>query len=84
MTTATPKTIQGSEKSALNSSVHVFTESEESVLKIWLNFAVTNRVSNLDTVCVAESARSKLPPHLGSGDLLEDLMYVGEIKTFGI
>jgi hypothetical protein len=41
-------------------SEHVLTESEESVLKRGLNFASTN----LDMVCVAESARFKLHPAL--------------------
>jgi hypothetical protein len=34
----------------------VLTESGELVLKRTLNFAVINTVSNLDMVCVAESA----------------------------
>jgi hypothetical protein len=54
----------GSEKSVLNLSEHVLTESKESVLKRGLNFAARNRVSNLDMVCAAESARSKPPPAL--------------------
>jgi hypothetical protein len=62
MTTTTLKAIKGSEKSVLNLSDQVLTESEESMLKKGLNFAVTNTASNLDTVCVAESARSKTSP----------------------
>jgi hypothetical protein len=31
---------------------------------IELNFAVTNRVFNLEMICAAESERSKLPPAL--------------------
>jgi hypothetical protein len=75
-TTTTPKAIEGSEKFVLNLPEDVLTESEESVLKRRLNFAVTTRVSNLEMVCVAESARSKLPPtpHPGDGVLLENLI----------
>jgi hypothetical protein len=57
----TPKAIQESEKYVPNLSEHVFTDSEESVLKRKCNLAVTNRVSNLNVVSAAESARSKLP-----------------------
>jgi hypothetical protein len=46
-------------------SEHVLTDPEELVLKTELNFAVTNRESNLDMVPMAESLRSKLPPALG-------------------
>jgi hypothetical protein len=77
----TPKAIQGSEKFVINLSEHSLTESEESVLKKGLNFAITNRVSTLDMACVAESARSKPPPY---GVLLADPMDAGEIKTFYI
>jgi hypothetical protein len=58
------------------------TETDESMLKGWLNFAVTNRGPNLDMAYVAETARFKIPPPLGYGVLLEDLMYLGEIKNF--
>jgi hypothetical protein len=44
---------------------HDLTESEELVLKRGPNFAVANRMSNLDVVCAAESAGSKFPPALG-------------------
>jgi hypothetical protein len=64
-TTVTLKAIQWSEKFILNLSEHVFMQSEEPMLKRGLNFAVTNRVSNLDMVCAAESARFRLPPALG-------------------
>jgi hypothetical protein len=46
-------------------SEHVLTDPEYLVHKTGLNFAVTNKVSNLDMVPVAESLRSKLPPALG-------------------
>jgi hypothetical protein len=59
--TATPKAVHGSEKFVINLSEHVLTESEESVLNRGLNFAVTNKVSDLGIVLAAESARSKLP-----------------------
>jgi hypothetical protein len=51
----TLKAIHGSEKFVLNLSEHVLEESEESVLVRGLNFALTNRVPNLDMVqvCVA-------------------------------
>jgi hypothetical protein len=62
---STPKSSYGSEKFILNLLGHVPTESEESVLKRGLNFAVTNRAYNLDMVCAAEFARSKLPPAMG-------------------
>jgi hypothetical protein len=61
-TTKTPIDIQGYEKFVINLSEHVFAESEESALKNGLNFAITNRVCNLDMASAAESARSKLPP----------------------
>jgi hypothetical protein len=63
--TKTPKPIHGSENFVINLPEHVLTESETSVLKKGLNFAITNRGSNLDMACVAEFARSKLPPALG-------------------
>jgi hypothetical protein len=62
--TKTPKPIHGSEKFIDNLSEHVLTESEESVLKEGLNFAITNRGSTLDMAYAAESVRSKLPPTL--------------------
>jgi hypothetical protein len=42
-------------------SVHMLIESKEFLLKKGPNFAVTNKVSNLDMVCVVELARPKLP-----------------------
>jgi hypothetical protein len=55
------------------------------MLKRRLNFAVTNRAPNLDMAGAAETARFKiLSPPLGYGVLLEDSMYVGEIKKFDI
>jgi hypothetical protein len=41
-TTATPKAIHGCEKFVLRLYEHFLTESEESMLKRGLNFAVTN------------------------------------------
>jgi hypothetical protein len=41
------------------------TQSGELVLMKGLNFAVTNRVSDEDKVCVAELARPELPLGLG-------------------
>jgi hypothetical protein len=64
--TKTSKPIHGSEKFVVSLSEHVLTKSEESVLKKGLNFAITDRGSNLDMVCAAESARSKLPLALGT------------------
>jgi hypothetical protein len=53
------------------------------MLKGRLNFAVTNRMSNLDMACAAESASFEiLYPRLVYGVLLEDWMYVGELKNF--
>jgi pantothenate kinase len=63
--TKTPKPIHGSEKFVINLPEHVLTESETSVLKTGLNFAITNRGSSLDMACAAEFARSKLPLALG-------------------
>jgi hypothetical protein len=51
--TMTPKAIHGSEKFVLNLSEQVLTESEESVLKRGIQFAVTNTMSNLDMVYAA-------------------------------
>jgi hypothetical protein len=59
------KAIHGFKKFVHNLSEHVLTESEGSVLKRGLNFPVTNRVSNLNILCAAESARLKLPLALG-------------------
>jgi hypothetical protein len=42
----------------------VLTDSEELVLKRGLNFAIANRVSDLDMVCAVESTKSKHPPTL--------------------
>jgi hypothetical protein len=61
----TLKAIQGPEKSVISLSEHVLTEPEEFVLKKGPNFAITNKESDLDMACAAESARSKLPPALG-------------------
>jgi hypothetical protein len=63
--TKTLNPIHGSEKFVVDLSEHVLIESEEYVLKKGLNFAITNGGFNLDMACVAESAKSKLPPALG-------------------
>jgi hypothetical protein len=57
--------IYGTEKFVLSLSEHDLPESEELVLKRGPNFAVTNRMSNLDMVYAAESPSSKFPPVLG-------------------
>jgi hypothetical protein len=52
----------------------VLTESEESVIKKGFNFAVANRVSNLDMTFAAESKRSKFLSALIM-EILEDFIY---------
>jgi hypothetical protein len=47
-TSTTPRANHGREKFVLNLSERVLTESEESVLRKGLEFAVTNRVTVLD------------------------------------
>jgi hypothetical protein len=81
-TTKTPKAIPGSEEFVINLSEHVLTESDESVLKRRLNFAITECL--IWTRHVQQNLQGPNFPHLGYGVLLVDPMYVGEIKTFYI
>jgi hypothetical protein len=79
-TTVTLEAIHGSEKFFVYLSEHVLIESEELVVEKGLNFAVKNRVSNLDMVCVAESARFKLLLTFG----MDFCLYAENFKTFYI
>lgn len=63
--TETAKASHGFERSVLSLSEHVLTDSEESVLNKGFNFGVTNRESNFDIACAAESVRSKFRPAFG-------------------
>jgi hypothetical protein len=54
-----------SKKFILNLSKCVLTESEETVLKKGLNFAVTRPHSNLDMACAVEPVVSKFPQTQG-------------------